>query len=98
MVELDKSPKQLFRGMDANDSGKITEDEFLDFFEKNKLSSDKRGLLTLFDECKKPGTNLLDFRTFMKRFEKELEEESKKNSHRDRFEIVDSIKGIFNEF
>jgi Ca2+-binding EF-hand superfamily protein len=97
MEELDKSPRELFKGMDANDSGKISEDEFLNFFEDNKISKNKRGLLTLFDDCKRPGTNLLDFRMFLKRMEKVAEEEKAKNSHRDRFYITETIKGVFNK-
>lgn len=84
--------------MDANDSGKITEDEFINFFEDNKLSTDKRGLLTLFDECKKPGTNLLDFRMFLKRMEKESTSMSQIDSGRDRADLTDTIRGIFNKF
>lgn len=98
MEKQNKTPNELFKSMDANDSGRITEAEFLEFFEKNELTDNKRGLVSLFDECKKPGTNLLDFKTFMKRLDQELKEKAEKESHRDRFDIIATFKKIFIDF
>lgn len=98
MQKRKKTPEDLFYGMEDEFEGEIRQKDFFAYFEENRLSEDKQILGKLFEECKKQGTKLLDFKKFFKRISQELtEDKEEKARNADKFWVVETIKIILAE-